>query len=1196
MRPIVGVFAAATLLYLLLLDARPAAAENVTLPDCNPGTLISAITTANTNAEHDTINLNGCTVELIASVDGSNGLPILLADGGNTLTMQNGTIQRSNAGGTPNFRIVEVESGARVTLLSLTIRNGFLQVSIGYGGGVFNNGGTLTVENSTIAGNTNESGNAFGGGLANLNGTLNVVGSTVANNASQGSPAFGGGIYSSGTATLNVTNSTIVGNSATGPSFGGGILHSGGTATIVHSTITGNSVNSIPLGGAGLHNSATMSVRASIVAFQQAGDDCNGGIPSLGSNIESGTTCGFTGTGDLQSVTTGQLQLGALANNGGPGTQTQALQFGSVAIDAVQGSCTSDGTGGGTTILLDQRTLLRPIDGDGNTTSVCDIGAFERAPGTLQFSSPTYSTGEVGGTVNITVNRIGGADGAVGATITLSGGSATAGADYTGTTFPVSFANGETSKSVPIPIVNDALDEPDEAVGVALSAPTGGAVLGSPIAAGLTILDNDDPPTVSIGNVQVSEGNAGSVSAQLQVTLSAASGRTVTVQAQTANGAGVGGAVAGTDYTTTNQSVTFTPGETVKVVSVPVLGDTLDETDETFTVSLPSADNATIATATGTVTIVDDDTSLLTIDDQSLVEGNAGSTNATFTITLSLPNSRTVTVQAQTANQTASAGTDYTTGSQTVTFNPGETSKPFVAAVLGDTADEPNEAFVVNLTAPTNATLSDAQGVGTILDDDGLPTLSIVDRAVVEGNSGTANAIFSVALLPASGQEVRVTVQTANGTALAGVDYQATGPTTLIFAPGEAGKTFTVPVVGERLAETDETFVVNLTNPVNATIQDGQAVGTIQNDDVTAVSIGDVSVTEGNAGTTNATFTISLDLTSSQTVTVVAQTANGTATAGADYTAVGLVTVTFTPGVTSQTVVVPIVGDTLDELDETFFVNVSAPTNAVPGDPQGVGTIRDDDGPPSLAVNDATVVEAAGVATGAIFTIALVPASSQTVTVVVQSANGSATAGADYTAVGPVTLTFAPGETSKTVVVPILDDAVVEGDETFALNLSNQVNATLADAQGLGTIQNDDAAPPVVPPVPAPPPVASPAPVVATPVAVAPPAAEPYVVPPDDDTDKPQKETQEQRQQRERSNQSGKDDVYVEGNVVEVHADVAPAYVVIVNRDGPVKVILYGDAAPAARSIQVGDYLEADGEKIHEGLFEASEVSTSRGR
>jgi hypothetical protein len=537
----------------------------------------------------------------------------------------------------------------------------------------------------------------------------------------------------------------------------------------------------------------------------------------------------------------------------------------------------------------------------------------------------------------------------------------------------------------------------------------------------------------------------------------------------------------------------------------------------------------------------------------------------------------TVTVMVQTADGTATAGSDYTAlGPIMVTFPPGTTLQTVTVPVRGDLVPEADETFTVNLSGATGgASIEDGQGEGTILDDDALPALGIGNVTVVEGDSGVVKAEFAVSLSAASEQVVTVVAQTANGTATAGSDYTAVGPVTLTFAPGQTTQTVIVPVLGDTLKEPDETLTVTLSGAGNATIGVGQGLGTILNDDddLPALGIGDIAVVEGDIGSVNAVFTVSLSAPSTLPVTVVAQTANGTAVAGSDYTAVGPITLTFSPGTINQSVSVPVSGDTAQEPDETFTVNLSSATNASIFKAQGVGTILDDDSPlvpgatPALGINDVSVREGDVGTTNATFTLSLSAASAQPVTVVAQTADGTATAGSDYTRVGPLTLQFAPGVTTQTVSVPIVGDTIPEPDETFVVNLSTPTNATIGDGQGLGTIRNDDGAPA---------PEAAPA------------------KQDEDDTDKPRKETEEERQHRQRTNQSNRDDEHVEGNVVEVHQDEDPPYVVIANVDGLVKVVLLcKDQCPTVR---VGDYLEADGQKEHEQLFYAEDVEVHRPR
>ena len=167
----------------------------------------------------------------------------------------------------------------------------------------------------------------------------------------------------------------------------------------------------------------------------------------------------------------------------------------------------------------------------------------------------------------------------------------------------------------------------------------------------------------------------------------------------------------------------------------------------------------------------------------------------------------------------------------------------------------------------------------------------------------------------------------------------------------------TVPVNGDLLDEANETFFVNLSNPSNVTIADGQGLGTINdNDPLPTVSVNDVTVTEGNGGTVNATFTLSLNGPSGRSLSVDYATADGTATAPADYQATSG-TATFTAGQTAQQVTVLVNGDVLDEANETFTLNLTNAVNVTIADPQGTGTINDDDPTPTLSVNDVSVVE-----------------------------------------------------------------------------------------------------------------------------------------------------------------------------------------------------------------------------------------------
>jgi Calx-beta domain/Domain of unknown function (DUF4214) len=238
--------------------------------------------------------------------------------------------------------------------------------------------------------------------------------------------------------------------------------------------------------------------------------------------------------------------------------------------------------------------------------------------GSLQFSLSSYSVNENDGNATITVTRTGGSNGAVGVTYTTSNGTAISGQDYTAVVSQVvSFANGDTvSKTVIIPIINDSTFEGNETVNLALSNPTGGATLGSSNTAVLTILEDDPIPSLSIDNVSLNEGHIGTKQFNFTVTLSNSSSQTVTVSYNTSNGTAAGGAscTGGTDYKSLNGMLTFSPGQTTQPISIEVCGDTVPEPNQTFSVSLTSANNATISDGQGVGTILNDDPAVLDND------------------------------------------------------------------------------------------------------------------------------------------------------------------------------------------------------------------------------------------------------------------------------------------------------------------------------------------------------------------------------------------------------------------------------------------------------------------------------------------------------------------------------------------------------------------------------------------------------
>ncbi|MCC3255200.1 putative Ig domain-containing protein [Xanthomonas campestris pv. armoraciae] len=238
----------------------------------------------------------------------------------------------------------------------------------------------------------------------------------------------------------------------------------------------------------------------------------------------------------------------------------------------------------------------------------------------------------------------------------------------------------------------------------------------------------------------------------------------------------------------------------------------------------------------------------LSINDVSVNEGNAGTSNATFTVSLSQPaGAGGASFDIATADGSAIAGVDYVASSLTgQTIPAGSSSATFTVLVKGDTLSEPNETFFVNVSNVSGAGVSDAQGQGTIVNDDALPSLSIDDVSVNEGNSGTTTATFTVTLSAASGQTVSVNYASADGTATAGSDYVARSGT-LTFAPGTTAQGVAITVNGDTALEPNETFSVGLSGASNASIARATGAGTILNDDV-VVTVGPASLPAATAG------------------------------------------------------------------------------------------------------------------------------------------------------------------------------------------------------------------------------------------------------------------------------------------------------------------------------------------------------------
>ncbi len=608
------------------------------------------------------------------------------------------------------------------------------------------------------------------------------------------------------------------------------------------------------------------------------------------------------------------------------------------------------------------------------------------------------------------------------------------------------FSGNTTSLTVTVPTVDDSVHEADSVVTLTLTADAAYDLGATVIFSDVTVQDNDnaDPtgaPTISDTTPVVGETLTADESDIADP--DGLTGATFTWQwiqvASDNTETRISGATAAT-YTVATADV----GATLKVEASFTDDDGTTETltsAETATVELPG----------------------LSIDDASVDEGDSGSTTMTFTVTLSHAATETVTVDWTTQGGTATAGTDYTAGNGTLTFNAGDSSKTVSVSVVGDDVDEPDEeTFTVTLSSASGATISDGTATGTIRDDDAEPTVTLALTPVSISENGEVGTVTATLGNPSS-EATTVTVSVAPVSPAVAGDYMLSG-SELTIPAGETDSrgVVTIAAVNNHVYEGDKTVTVSGTATNSQGITAPQSVTlTITDDELPpGLSVADASVDEGHSGSTTMTFTVRLNPMASGQVTVDWATSDGTATAGTDYTA-GNGSLTFNAGDSSKTVSVSVTGDDVDEPDEeTFTVTLASASGATIGDAEATGTIRDDDDTPTvtLVLTPVSIDENGGTST---VTARLNHPSSEATTVTVSVEPESPAVADDYTLSANRELTIPAGSTTSTGTVTI---SAVNND-VDAADRKVTVSAVAENAQGVTdpdavtlTITNDDAA------------------------------------------------------------------------------------------------------------------------------------------
>jgi len=423
-----------------------------------------------------------------------------------------------------------------------------------------------------------------------------------------------------------------------------------------------------------------------------------------------------------------------------------------------------------------------------------------------------------------------------------------------------------------------------------------------------------------------------------------------------------------------------------------------------------------------------------------------------------------VTVTLNLSNGTAIAGSDYNNTPITVNFAPGETSKTVNIPIINDTRFEPEETVDLTLSNPSAGAVIGVQNTAvlTIVSDD-LPVygkLSFSNAQFTVREDGVAIVAVTVIRTDGSDGNVGATINLTDGTAIAIGDYN-NASVTVNFTPGETSQTIVIPIVNDAIYEPDETINLTLTNPTGGATLGSQTTATLtilDNDPpqqgILAFSQSSYSINENGTAVTQVTVMRSGG--SDGEVSATINLFNGSATAPSDYNSSPII-VNFANGETSKTVVIPIVNDTVYEANETINLTLTNPTGGaiIRGQNTAVVTIVNDD----IELNFSSRTYNAGEngVPAAQVTVNRAGITSVPVGVTLLLRNGTATAPDDYLDT-PIAVTFAPGETSKTVTLPIVDDEQLEANETILLSLTDPTNGATLGSQATAslTIASDD--------------------------------------------------------------------------------------------------------------------------------------------
>ncbi|MCB1176837.1 MAG: hypothetical protein KDK36_04570, partial [Leptospiraceae bacterium] len=606
----------------------------------------------------------------------------------------------------------------------------------------------------------------------------------------------------------------------------------------------------------------------------------------------------------------------------------------------------------------------------------------------------------------------------------VSGGTASFGSDYNLSSGTLTFNPGTATQYINLSIVDDSIFEDNETIEILLSNGGNATVAGNVIHT-YTIINDDNPPSVEFNTIS-SSGLESITSVNIPVSLSAVAGKSLSIDYAVTGGTATGG---GNDYTLASGTLVFNEGVTSLNIPMVIKDDSITEENETIIISLANPTGGVVSgsNTTFTYTIIDNDPPSIEFTNSNS-NGSENISSVNIPVNINSSYGTEVKVDYSVTGGSATAGTDFTLSSGTLTFSPGTTTQNINLSVTDDSLDEPDETVIITLTNPSNGTIgTNSTFTYTILDNDNGPTVSF-DNSISNAseNSGTVN--IPVSLSGISGQIVKINYSISGGSATGGGQDYTLVDGIIEFNPGETTKNIPIEIINDNKDEEDETVIITLSNPINSSLgTNANHTFTITDDDPSPTISFDSSFSNGSENIPSVNIPVSLSNPSDRPISIDYSVSGGSAVSGIDYTLTAG-TLNFPAGTTTQNIGISIIDNQTTNINKTIEISISNPINSSLGtNTNHVFTINDND-IPGVTVSKSTLsISEAGINDTYTLLLTSKPTSNVTISFGVDSQLNSIT-----------DIVFTPSDynSPKTITVSAVNDDTAEGNHTGNINHS----------------------------------------------------------------------------------------------------------------------------------------------------------------